>query len=420
MPHFLVGKWQDGHMLFEPMLLRGRVVLSDSIIDDAVIVVKNGVIADIIDAQQEPMDRAAEEFILAAQPTQSTFIPGLVDVHCHGGGGESFPNAVNPDLAMTAVMEHRQHGTTTLVASLVTADRDVLKERAAMLVSLAKQGEIAGIHFEGPFVSHARCGAQDPTFIIDPDPAFTGELMELCDGYAVSMTVAPEKARAYGEGSVAEILIHHGALPSWGHTDSGATHARAAVAYSRQCIDKAGDRARSPHATVTHFFNGMRPLHHRDTGPIAEFLSDAVRGGAILELICDGVHLDPSIVRDVYEIVGRDHCVLITDAMAAAGMADGAYTLGSQDVVVKDGVARLAHGESIAGGTAHLLDCLRVAVTEAGIPLIDAVYMASAQGAKILGDDSVGVLRPGCVADIVEIDEEFRALHVWRNGKLVK
>ena len=121
--------------------------------------------------------------------------------------------------------------------------------------------------------------------------------------------------------------------------------------------------------------------------------------------------MSPSLVRDVYEMVGREHVVFITDAMAAAGMADGEYTLGPQDVIVKDGVARLAQGNAIAGGTA--------AVTRGGIPLVDAVYMASAQGAAILGDDTVGALAPGKKADIVEVDEDLHVRRVWRRGTVV-
>ena len=166
-----------------------------------------------------------------------------------------------------------------------------------------------------------------------------------------------------------------------------------------------------------------RPLptsHHRDTGPIAEFLSDAARGGAVAELICDNVHVDPLLVRDVYELVGRDHVVFITDAMAAAGMPDGAYTLGPQDVVVRDGIARLAQGESIAGGTAHLLDCVRVASTLGGIPLVDAVYMASVQGATILGDERIGSLEAGKFADVVEVDSALNVRRVLRRGTVVE
>ncbi len=398
--------------------LRGRVVLSSDVLADGVLVVEDGVIARIVDASA-PQDDEERALLEEVPASSATLLPGLVDVHCHGGGGVSFPNATSASEAMTAVEEHRRHGTTTIVASLVTADAEVLRSRAALLADLAEAGEIAGVHFEGPFVSHARCGAQDPRFIIDPDPALTRELLGICRGSAVTMTLAPEKPGAYGSGSVAQALIDGGALPSWGHTDSGAEPARAALEYSRRALDAAAPK-RSRRATITHLFNGMRPLHHRDTGPIGEFLSDAARGGAIAELICDGVHVAPSLVRDVVELLGPNSCVLVTDAMEAAGMPDGEYELGPQKVRVEEGRAYVAGTDTLAGGTAHLLDCVRVAVLEGSIPLVDAVAMASARGAEILGRSDIGRLAPGLRADVVEVDAELRPLRVWRAGELVR
>lgn len=391
-------------------VLRGRLVLENSVVEDGIIEFDGETITRVC-----PVSDYEGE---VPEAGDSTYLPGLVDVHCHGGGGESFPNAESAQAALVAVLEHRRHGTTSLVASCVTASAEVLRARAKTLAELAKADELAGIHFEGPFVSHERCGAQDPTYIVDPDADLTRTLIDDCQGYALSMTLAPEKPHAYGPGSVAEALIDGGAVPSWGHTDSNSVKAREALAYSREHFAKAQTK-RGSRATITHLFNGMRPLHHRDTGPIAEFLSDAARGGAVAELICDSIHVDPTLVRDVYELVGREHVVLITDAMAAAGMADGEYTLGPQDVIVKDGVARLAQGNAIAGGTAHLMDCVRVAVTKGGIPLVDAVYMASMQGAMILGDDTIGSLAPGKKADIVEVDGDLAVRRVWRRGTVV-
>ncbi|EEH63868.1 putative N-acetylglucosamine-6-phosphate deacetylase [Gleimia coleocanis DSM 15436] len=393
-------------------ILRGRLVTDTEVIADGAVVftdeiVKSGVATEILSAEE----------LAAAEQVEGYLFPGLVDVHCHGGGGESFPNAETTEQAMTAVMAHRVQGTTSLVASAVTAAPEVLKARAAVLTELCEAGELAGVHFEGPFVSHARCGAQDPTYIIDPDPELTQELLEICKGYCTTMTVAPEKGRAYGEGSVAEVLIEGGALPSWGHTDSGPDHVRAALEYSREKLSVVAPR--SPKATVTHLFNGMRPIHHRDPGPVPEFLSDAARDGAILEVISDGVHLNLAIIRSVYETLGRNALVLVTDAMAAAGMPDGSYQLGPQGVTVKDGVARLTEGDSIAGGTSRLIDQIRLLVTGGYIPLVDAVYMATAQGAKILGDERVGTLSEGAHADVLVVSEDFQVERVYRRGKVV-
>ncbi|MCD4556702.1 N-acetylglucosamine-6-phosphate deacetylase [Schaalia sp. lx-100] len=404
------------------MILRGRILVDDRFIDDGVLLCEGDRIKAV--GERADIEKRFPQLVPdidQADQYEGTFIPGLVDVHCHGGGGESFPNAESREQAMTAIMEHRRHGTTSLVASCVTASPQVLMKRGRLLGQLAAEGQLAGVHYEGPFVSHERKGAQDPTYIAQPDPELTRQLIEVGQGYVVTMTLAPEKEGAWGPNSVAEVLIEGGAVPSWGHTDAAPEAARHALEFSRQSLARVSEEVRRcGRATVTHLFNGMRPLHHRDPGPIMEFISDAARGGAIVEMICDGVHLNPQIVRTVWETVGRDSCVLITDAMAAAGMADGSYELGSQAVTVADGVARLTHGGSIAGGTAHLIDCVRTAVQVAHIPLEDAIYMASAQGATIVGSNDIGALREGTYADIVLIDEDIRPLAVWHRGEKVE
>jgi len=170
--------------------------------------------------------------------------------------------------------------------------------------------------------------------------------------------------------------------------------------------------------TVTHLFNGMRPLTHRDPGPIPVFLAAAARGEAVVELIGDGTHVAPELVESIFSLVGADNIALVTDAMAAAGMPDGAYRLGSQDVTVADGVARLTHGGSIAGGTAHLLDVVRTTVA-GGVPLVDVVRAAATTPAAVLGDDRVGALEAGRRADIVLTDDDLRVLSVRRAGVVV-
>ena len=149
-----------------------------------------------------------------------------------------------------------------------------------------------------------------------------------------------------------------------------------------------------------------------------EFLAAAARGRCIVEVIGDGVHLNPAIVLDMFETLGRDNVVLVTDAMAAAGMADGDYVLGSQPVTVADGVARLSEGGAIAGGTSRLIDVVRT-TWRGGVDLIDAVYAASVQGARILGDDSVGALEAGRWGDVVVTDADLVPADVLRRGEPV-
>ena len=403
--------------------LRGRVVTPDHIIDDGAVVLSGAHIAWVGPADQAARAGFADAVEQAqAAPEGGYLLPGLVDVHCHGGGGESFPNAETAEQAMVSVLEHRRFGTTSLVASCVTAAPEVLRARTRVLAGLCEAGELAGIHFEGPFVSVERCGAQDPTYIIDPDAALTRELIELGGGHVVTMTIAPEKPGITGDDGVNAALIEGGALPSFGHTDSEAAPVRAALADAAARIAErleAGKPVRAPRSTATHLFNGMRPMHHRTPGPVPEFLAAAQRGECVLEMIGDGVHLSPAIVLDMFETLGRDNVVLVTDAMAAAGMADGDYVLGSQPVTVAGGVARLTEGGAIAGGTAHLIDVVRT-TWQGGVDLVDAVYAASVQGAQILGDSSVGALRAGLWADVVVTDAELRPVTVLRRGEAVE
>ena len=402
--------------------LRGRVVTPFTIIEDGMVVVAERHIAWVGAAAEA--GRAGWGGLLAdavVAPEGGYLLPGLVDVHCHGGGGESFPNAETADQAMVSVLEHRRHGTTSLVASCVTAAADVLKARTRVLADLCDAGELAGIHFEGPFVSAERCGAQDPAYIIDPDAALTRELIELGRGHVVTMTIAPEKPGITGDDGVVAALVDGGALPSFGHTDSEASPVRAGLADASARIAeraRSGRPVRSARATATHLFNGMRPMHHRAPGPVPELLAAARRGECVVEMIGDGVHLAPAIVLDVFETLGRESVVLVTDAMAAAGMPDGDYVLGPAAVTVAGGVARLRDGGAIAGGTAHLIDVVRT-TWHGGVDLVDAVYAGSRQGAEVLGDDSIGALEPGRWADLVVTDAELAPVRVLRRGEVV-
>jgi N-acetylglucosamine-6-phosphate deacetylase len=331
-----------------------------------------------------------------------TLLPGLVDAHCHGGGGAGFPDATSTDEARTAVHEHLAHGTTTLVASLVTAAPETLLERTGLLAELCESGELAGIHLEGPFLSRARRGAQDPALMIDGSPDLVREVARAARDHLASMTMAPEVPGVLGPDGALEALAAEGAVPSFGHTDASAGLTRDAVAQAREALLRHG--ARSSRPTATHLFNGMRPLHHRDPGPVAALLAAASRGDAVVELVSDGVHLDPETVRAVVDLVGHaDGVMLVTDAMAAAGMPDGAYRLGTADVVVDGGVARLASDGAIAGGTSRLLDQLRLVAAE--LSLVTAVRMASLVPAEVLGRHDVGRLTTGARADVLVTDD---------------
>ncbi|MCB2174878.1 MAG: amidohydrolase family protein [Actinomycetales bacterium] len=393
-----------------PWSLHGRVVTPDGVVD-GYLVVDGERIVEVVPGGPGAA-RAAVDAADLGLTEPLTILPGLVDLHCHGGGGAGFPDATEPEVAITVATEHLRHGTTSLVASLVTDAPENLLERVAVLAPLAEAGQLAGIHVEGPFLSPARCGAQEPSLMTSGDVGLVRELVSAANGQITALTAAPEVQGVLGVGGVFEAIVAAGIVPSIGHTDATAEVVDHAVAEARRLLGHGG---RSPRPLAAHLFNGMRPLHHRDPGPVAALLAAAGRGDVVVELIADGVHLAPGTVRAVMELVGPDAVALVTDAMAGAGMPDGFYRLGPARVQVTDGLARLARGGAIAGGTAHLLDVVRATVS-AGVPLADAVRSAATTPASVLGRPDIGALEAGRRADLVVVDADLRPLRVMRAG----
>ncbi|MFD9119979.1 N-acetylglucosamine-6-phosphate deacetylase [Streptomyces bottropensis] len=326
-------------------------------------------------------------------------VPGFIDLHNHGGGGASFTSGTVEEV-LQGIRTHRLHGTTTLVASTVTGDMDGLAHRAGLLSELAEQGDIAGIHFEGPFISPCRKGAHAEALLRDPDPAEVRKLIDAARGRASMVTLATELPG--GLDSV-RLLAELGVLAAIGHTD-------ATYEQTVQAID-AG-------ATVaTHLFNAMPPLGHREPGPIAALLEDE---RITVELINDGTHLHPASLQLAFRHAGAERVAFITDAMDAAGFGDGRYMLGPLEVEVADGVARLVEGGSIAGSTLTQDRALKRAVTVDRLPIEDAVAALSANPARLLGlHDRIGSLDPGKDADLVLLDADFDVKGVLRKGEWV-
>ncbi|MFI9584430.1 N-acetylglucosamine-6-phosphate deacetylase [Streptomyces sp. NPDC052236] len=323
-------------------------------------------------------------------------VPGFVDIHNHGGGGASFTSGTVDDV-LKGVRTHREHGTTTLVASTVTGEMDFLAQRAGLLSELVEQGDLAGIHFEGPFISPCRKGAHSEALLRHPDPSEVRKLIDAARGTARMVTLATELPG--GIDSV-RLLAEHGVIAAVGHTD--ATYEQTVEAI------EAG-------ATVaTHLFNAMPALGHRAPGPIAALLEDE---RVTVELINDGTHLHPAALELAFHRAGAGRVAFITDAMDAAGFGDGQYQLGPLAVEVKEGVARLVEGGSIAGSTLTLDTAFRRAVTIDRLPVEDVVRAISANPAKLLGAyDKVGSLEPGKDADLVVLDAEFALKGVMRKG----
>jgi N-acetylglucosamine-6-phosphate deacetylase len=335
----------------------------------------------------------------------STVVPGFIDIHVHGGGGGSFSGGA--DQTATAVAMHRRHGTTTLLASLVSETPDDLLRQVRDLAEQVRTGLIAGIHLEGPWLSEHRCGAHDPALLRDPEAAELTRVLDAGGGTIRMVTLAPERS---GGLEAIRRVVDAGAVAAIGHTEATYAQTRTAI--------NAG-------ATVgTHLFNAMRPIHHREPGPVIALLEDP---RVTVEMIADGVHIDPALYRHVVGSAGPDRVSLVTDAMAAAGMADGAYRIGPLAVEVADGVAHLAGTDTIAGSTATMDRLFRFAVTH-GVDgriggralhrddaLALAVRQSSVNPARALGLPSP-VLQPGTRADLVVLDTSLVVTAVMSRG----
>jgi len=384
------------------LLTGGRVVTPEGVLSPGWIRLAGSTI-DAVGTGGAPEQRG----LVATDLHGHWVLPGFVDMHVHGGGGTSFTQGPADDASRAAEF-HRQHGSTTIVASLVTAPLADLEARVAMLAGLAGQDILAGIHLEGPFLSTARCGAQDPRHMVAPDVAAFERLHAAAAGHLRVITLAPELP---GASALIKASARVAVIAAVGHTDATADVTAAAV------------DAGATHAT--HLFNGMRPLHHREPGPVGALLD---RDEVTCEVIADGVHLHDIAIRLAARAAGPGRLVLITDAMAAAGMPDGSYRLGPMRVNVAGGVARLAADDesgpagagttgSIAGSTATMADVVRHAVA-AGLPVTEVAAAASTTPARVLGlGDRTGALRAGLAADLAVCDDEFRLRAVMRHGE---
>ncbi|MFD0996836.1 N-acetylglucosamine-6-phosphate deacetylase [Pseudoclavibacter chungangensis] len=370
------------------LVAAGRLVSDGIELRDAWVLLEDGVVVELGDGPRPEVE------VLAEAP-DGVLVPGYIDLHCHGGFGFAFDDG---EAAIASARRgHLAHGTTRSLVSLVTASIDDLEARtAAAAAACAADPLLLGIHIEGPFLAHAHRGAHDPGLLRDARPDDVRRLIAAADGRLVQITLAPERP---GADEAIELLLAAGVRVAVGHTDA--------------VLEGAADTFDRGASIVTHAFNGMFGLEHRAPGPLPAAFD---RSGVTLEIISDGVHVHPRMVKLVFdEAPGR--VALITDAMVATGMADGRYLLGSLDVEVRDGVPRTVDTGSIAGSTLTMGRAVRTAVERAGVPLVEAVDAATAVPARAIGvDDRFGRIAPGRVADLVLLDAALGVRDVWADG----
>jgi len=369
-------------------------------IPDAIVVIQGSKISAVGPRGKVDLPRGMREINAHGR----TIVPGFVDVHIHGAGGHDVMEGRREALEIISATV-AAHGTTSLVATTVTASeketRDSVAGIAHFILNTSQyptrelSAEILGIHFEGPFISPARRGVHPAKWIVPPSPELLAQLLEEARGTAQILTLAPELPGALDLIAAAR---RAGLVVSLGHTDATYEQAQAAI------------EAGASHAA--HVFNAMRPFSHRGTGVIGAVLTSPKVSA---ELIADGVHVDEAAMRMLVELKTPERVILVSDGISATGMPDGKYQLGMFEVKVSSGVARNAEGK-LAGSTLTLDRALRNMVA-LGVPLPSALRMVTANPARQIGLGArKGVLAPGADADLVFLDDKLEVSGVMTRG----
>ncbi|SDN22106.1 N-acetylglucosamine-6-phosphate deacetylase [Paenibacillus sp. yr247] len=385
----------------ELVITGAKIVTGQGIIEHGYVHVKNGVITSVGDMSEwDPTASSA----VSVDAHGSWLLPGFIDVHVHGGYGADFMDA-NPETLNTITRFHALNGTTSMLATTMTATRDaidrVLDEVHLYMSQPMPYAELLGVHMEGPFISPKWAGAQDPKLMVAPQLPWLEDWHERYPQLVKQLTLAPER-----EGGLELIawLRDQGIVAACGHTDATYADIQSAV------------REGLTHAV--HTYNAMKPLHHREPGTVGAILTDE---RVSCEVIADGHHVHPAAIR-LLTLVKQPHgLLLITDAMSAAGLGDGQYELGGQAVTVQSGVARLTEGGALAGSTLTMIEALRFMVREVGVSVEDASRFASGNPARLLQlEASHGSIAQGKQADLLLVSPELEIEQVWVRGKEIK
>ncbi len=344
---------------------------------------------------------------LTPEETGRYILPGLVDTHFHGCAGYDFCDGTVE--AMRTIAEYEvTHGTTTICPATMTLSEETLMQICGVCAEAVETERVCGdlplkdilrgIYLEGPFISMEKKGAQNPAYIHKPDLAMLRRLQEAAQGMIRMAVAAPEV-----EGAMDMIR-------------EGAGEFRFSIAHTCADYETAKEAIEAGAAHVTHLYNAMPPFTHRKPGVIG---AAAENEKTEVELICDGIHIHPSVVKSTFRLFGAQRVVLISDSMMATGMEDGEYALGGQPVIVKGNLALLADG-TIAGSATNLYDCMRTAIGM-GVAKEEAVRAATINPAKAVGlEEECGVLKEGRRADILIADGGFALREVIKSGRTVK
>ena len=377
------------------ILTNAQVVLPDGIRTDLAVEVRDGKIAGITHPDAVSEDRVDLGGLYLA--------PGFIDLHVHGGDGRDTMDGTAD--AFRAICDfHATGGTTSLLLTTVTAPLEQLfAVLSAVQKAITALPQMAGVHLEGPFLSKVKCGAQREDFLRIPDPRVTEKLLEFTD-ILKRVTLAPEIDGAL---NLIEALTKARVSVSGGHSDAWDEQARAGW--------ERGMRS------VTHVFNCMSSARHRDAYRVAGLLEFALAEPTIhCELIADGHHVSPTLMKMLYRAKGADGVALVTDATAGAGLATGAhFRMADTKCVVRDGACFLADGSALAGSAARMIDLVRTMINKVGLPIHEAIRMATSNPAREIGLKAKGRIEVGADADFVVLSHDVKVVRTIIGGRQV-
>lgn len=375
-----VGKIANGEVFHGESFMKGDLIISGK-----------QIVSDVSTSEGDVIDASG-----------CYVIPGLIDLHFHGADGADMSDGDIEGLHRMARYE-ASRGVTAICPATMTISHEQLMDAvvsAADFIPEDDEADLVGINMEGPYISPSKIGAQNPDHVRIPDAGEFEALQEASGGLIKIVDIAPEEKGAD------EFIEKLG------------DKVRISVAHTCTDYDIAAHAFDLGAKHITHLYNAMDPMHHRKPGPIP---AAAERDNVTAEIIADGIHIHPAMVRLAFNIFGDDRMILVSDTLRAAGLDDGIYDLGGQDVEVKGYEARIENG-ALAGSVSDLMRCFYVAVRDMDIPLISAIKAATANPARALGiGESYGSLEVGHIANVVLIDKEtLEPKHVILRGKLIR
>jgi N-acetylglucosamine-6-phosphate deacetylase len=387
----------------DKLFTNAQIYVPGGLLKGASLYVKNGRIERIF-SSEENCEITAEEVV---DVQGANMVPGFVDVHVHGGGGFDVMSG-NPQDINGMSLFHASKGTTSFLATTLTHHKSAIEKAIEGIVKAMEEGsdgaEVAGIHLEGPFLNKAHCGAQNPEHIRGGTLEELQSYIDLSKGNVRLMTIAPEQKDAM---EVIKLAVKQGITISLGHSDA--------------TYDIVQQSVQAGASHVTHLFNGMRGLHHREPGLAGSAL---MMDDLAVELICDGFHVHRELVSYVFRVKPREQIVLITDCISAAGCSDGEYELGSLPVILKNGLVRLKTADhtlgSLAGSSLTMDQALRNTIEYTELSLEQILPTLTINPARQIGlEHRKGSIERGKDADLVILDHQNRVKSTYVQGRRV-